>query len=87
MVPDRSTSTPNSVPRSVTMAVGVRTAKGIRDEGFGIWDFGFRISDFGLLTLLHSRRQLAQREEAAGGGIDFVGARALEDDFCPACHR
>ena len=33
VVPEPSTSTPNSVPRSVTMAVGVRTAK--RGEGRG----------------------------------------------------
>ena len=32
---------------------------------------------------LHSRRQLAQREEAAAGGLDFIAAWPLEDDFGP----
>ena len=52
----------------------------MRDEGSGV--FGFRISDF--VILLHSCRQLAQREEAAAGGLDFVGAWPLEDDLGPA---
>ena len=53
-----------------------------------ISDFGFRIffrlppSPFPLC--FHSCGQFAQREEAAGGGIDFIGAGPLEDDFGPA---
>ena len=87
VAPDLSTSTPNSVPRSVTMAVGVRTTKdGEGGVGIGM-DFGFgllfRRPSSAFPLCLHSCRQLAQREEAAGGGIDFVGAGPLRMTLAP----
>ena len=54
------TSTPNSVPRSVTVAVGVRTEtkdEAMRDE----W------TEWTSEPFFHLRRQLAKRQEAAGG--------------------
>ncbi len=54
VAPDFSTSTPNSVPRSVTTAVGVLTTNkglGIRDWELELSDFGFRISDFSTLAV------------------------------------
>ena len=91
--PSRVTSTPNSVPRSVDHGGGSSdNEQGMEEGGRGIrdlliWDLGFGIlppSLFRLPPCLHSRRQLAQREEAAGGGLDFIGAWALEDDLGPA---
>ena len=95
--PARSTSTPNSVPRSVTTAVGVRTTKG--EGGRGKGDFSapgwcasstaaptsasFRLPPSAFPLCFHPCGQFAQREEAAVGGIDLIGARPLENDFRP----
>ena len=54
----------------------------MRDEGFGIWPiFGLLPSIF--WSLLHPRRQLADREEAAVARFDLIGDRALENDLGP----
>ncbi len=74
--------------------------KGGRRKGEGglrISDFGlvrqfncrtsvgfFRLPPSAFPLCFHPGRQLAQREEAAGGRVNFIGARALENDFCPA---
>ena len=91
VTPRRSTSTPNSVPRSVTMAVGVRTVNKwtsgrveSEDWRLGIGDSRFQFA-IPLVPRSFStpRRQLAEREEAAGRRFDFIRHRALQDDLRP----
>ena len=78
--PSLLTSTPNSVPRSVTVAVGVRTA----NKGLGIRDWGLDPlhprpsppSGRGETVLLFQLcRQLADRQKAPGDRFHLVRHR------------
>ena len=51
------------------------------DGDLEIWDLPSSVSAFRLL--LHSRRQLAERQEAAGGRFHFIRHRPLQDDLGP----
>ena len=83
LAPDLSTSTPNSVPRSFTIAVGVRT----ENRGLEIRDWGFESSNFGF-WILDPPDERRRASEVVGSLSSWERARLAvrspcDPDSCP----